>query len=100
MRAIVLRGRPYDRDQLGRLQRQEQQSATFFVGRDCAQRVMLAHLLQHWEWAVAKKLGAEAKRVYDAVRSWESMLMCMNGVAAHCITDLQPILLNAALHSY
>ena len=58
--------------QLGRLggKRQKRQKRKFRVGRDCAERVMLTHLLQHWEWSIAEKLAAVTSKVYAQVGGW------------------------------
>ena len=38
------------------------------MGGECVQRVMAAHMLEHWEWALVTKLTAEVKRIYLRVR--------------------------------
>ena len=38
------------------------------MGSDCVQRVMAAHMLEHWEWALVAKLTTDVKRIYTQVR--------------------------------
>ncbi len=47
-----------------------QEEEKFVMGGECVQRVMAAHMLEHWEWALVTKLTAEVKRIYLRVR-WE-----------------------------
>ncbi len=68
VRSVTLEGRPYDPQLLGRLQAGAHEKHTFWVGRDCTVRLILCHMLQHWEWHVAGKLTEEVKKLYHAVR--------------------------------
>ena len=45
----------------------------FVTGSDCVQRVMVGHLLEHWEWALVAKLTAEVKRVYHKVHTADQL---------------------------
>ena len=36
-----------------------QEEAKFVMASDCVQRVMVGHLLEHWEWALVAKLTEE-----------------------------------------
>lgn len=45
-----------------------QEEEKFVMGGECVQRVMAAHMLEHWEWALVTKFTAEVKRIYLRVR--------------------------------
>ena len=86
VRPVELKGRPYSKDALGRLQRQKRQHHIFVLGRDCDERVALSHLLTHWEWHIAEKVLAITSRVFDEVNALTVLLPTL-----HPLTTTHPL---------